>query len=76
MKKLRNGLQNIKRSKMDPFKVLKTIELKAQYEVLSEIEDMFAPSSKHKVAVYVDKKMREILKEIEKETVEPKRKKK
>jgi hypothetical protein len=61
---------------MDPFKILKTIELKAQYEVLSEIEDMFGPNSKHKVAVYADKKMREILKEIEKETVEPKRKKK
>jgi hypothetical protein len=58
---------------MDPFKV---VELRAKYEVLSEIEDMFPPHSKHKVAVYVDKKMREILKEIEKETVKPKSKKK
>ena len=47
---------------MDPFRV---VELRAQYEVLSSIEEMFVPKSKHKVAKYVDKKMREILKELE-----------
>ena len=47
---------------MDIFKV---IELRAQYEVLSQIEDMFSPTSKHRVAKYVDKKMREIIKELE-----------
>jgi hypothetical protein len=47
---------------MDPFRI---VELRAQYEVLSHIEDMFTPSSKHRVAKYVDKKMREILKELE-----------
>ncbi len=46
---------------MDPFRV---VELRAQYEVLSHIEDMFPPNSKHRVAKYVDKKMREILKEL------------
>jgi hypothetical protein len=46
---------------MDPFRV---VELRAQYEVLSHIEEMFPPNSKHKVALYVDKKMREILKEL------------
>jgi len=47
---------------MDPFRV---VELRAQYEVLSHIEEMFPTNSKHKVAKYVDKKMREILKELE-----------
>lgn len=47
---------------MDPFRI---VELRAQYEVLSHIEDMFTPKSKHRVAKYVDKKMREILKELE-----------
>jgi len=47
---------------MDPFRV---VELRAQYEVLSHIEEMFTPKSKHRVAKYVDKKMREILKELE-----------
>jgi hypothetical protein len=47
---------------MDPFRV---IELRAQYEVLSHIEDMFTPKSTHKVAKYVDKKMRDIIKELE-----------
>ncbi len=47
---------------VDPFKI---IELRAQYEVLSHIEEMFTPKSKHRVAKYVDKKMREIIKEIE-----------
>jgi hypothetical protein len=47
---------------MDAFRV---IELRAQYEVLSHIEDMFTPKSKHKVAKHVDKKMREIIKELE-----------
>jgi len=46
---------------MDPFRV---VELRAQYELLSQIEEMFPPHSKHKVAMYVDKKMREILKEL------------
>lgn len=47
---------------MDAFRV---IELRAQYEVLSQIEDMFTPKSKHRVAKHVDKKMREIIKELE-----------
>ena len=47
---------------MDIFRV---IELRAQYEVLSQIEDMFAPKSKHRVAKHVDKKMRDIIKELE-----------
>lgn len=47
---------------MDPFRV---VELRAQYEILSHIEEMFTPNSKHRVAKYVDKKMREILKELE-----------
>jgi hypothetical protein len=47
---------------VDPFRV---IELRAQYEVLSHIEDMFRPKSTHKVAKYVDKKMRDIIKELE-----------
>lgn len=47
---------------MDPFRI---VELRAQYEVLSHIEEMFTPTSKHRVAKYVDKKMREILKELE-----------
>ena len=47
---------------MDPFRV---VELRAQYEVLSHIEEMFTSKSKHRVAKYVDKKMREILKELE-----------
>lgn len=47
---------------MDAFRV---IELRAQYEVLSQIEEMFTPKSKHRVAKHVDKKMREIIKELE-----------
>jgi hypothetical protein len=47
---------------MDPFKLL---ELRAQYQVLSEIESMFPLYSKNKVAIHVNKKMREILKEME-----------
>ena len=50
---------------MDPFKL---VELRAQYEVLSHIEEMFTAKSKHRVAKYVDKKMRDIIKEIELET--------
>lgn len=55
---------------MDPFRI---VELRAQYEVLSHIEEMFTPKSKHRVAKYVDKKMREILKalEIEKKKLKP-----
>ena len=44
---------------------LRIIELQAQYEVLSHVEEMFTPKSKHRVARYVDKRMREILKELE-----------
>jgi hypothetical protein len=47
---------------MDPFRMIK---LGAQYEVLSQIESMFSRTSKHKVALHVDKKMREILRDIE-----------
>lgn len=47
---------------MDAFRV---IELRAQYEVLSQIEEMFKPTSKHRVAKHVDKKMRDIIKELE-----------
>jgi hypothetical protein len=54
---------------VDPFKI---VELRAQYEILSHIEDMFPSHSKHKVAMYVDKKMREILKELEIEIVKKK----
>jgi hypothetical protein len=54
---------------MDPFRV---VELRAQYEVLSHIEEMFVPKSKHRVAKYVDKKMREILKELEIEKIKKK----
>lgn len=50
---------------MDPFRL---VELRAQYKVLSEIEDMFPRYSKHRVAEYAVKKMKEILKEIELET--------
>jgi hypothetical protein len=46
---------------MDPLKV---IELRAQYLILSEIEEMFVAKSKHKVAKYVDRKMIDILKEL------------
>jgi hypothetical protein len=54
---------------MDPFRV---VELRAQYEVLSHIEEMFVPKSKHRVAKYVDKKMREILKQLEIEKIKKK----
>lgn len=54
---------------MDPFRI---IELRAQYEVLSQIESMFSRTSKHKVALHVDKKMREILRDIEIENRKPK----
>lgn len=47
---------------MDAFRV---IELRAQYKVLSQIEDMFIPKSKHRVAKHVEKKMRDIIKELE-----------
>ena len=46
---------------MDPIKV---IELRAQYIILSEIEEMFPPKSKHKVAKYVDRRMTDILKQL------------
>jgi hypothetical protein len=36
-------------------------ELKAQYRVLSEVESRFPRKSKHKAAVFVDKKITEIL---------------
>ena len=54
---------------MAPFRI---IELRAQYEVLSQIESMFNRTSKHKVALHVDKKMREILRDIEIENRKPK----
>ena len=61
-----NGLNNLKRSSvkkgMDPFKL---IELRAQYKVLSEIEEMFPRNSTHRAAKYAVKRMREILREIE-----------
>ena len=57
-----NWFEQFKKQQMT---VIKVIELRAQYEVLSHIEEMFVPKSKHKVAKYVDKKMREILKELE-----------
>jgi len=50
---------------MDPFRL---VELRAQYKVLSEIEEMFPRYSTHRVAKYAVKKMREIIKEIEIET--------
>lgn len=50
---------------MDPFKL---VELRAQYKVLSEIEEMFPCNSKHRVAKHAVKRMREIIKEIEVET--------
>lgn len=37
-----------------------------KYEVLSQIESMFGKSSKHKVAVFVDKEMRNSLSKIQK----------
>lgn len=40
--------------------------LKDQYKLLSEMEEMFGPKSQHIAAVYIDKKMREILSKIEK----------
>jgi hypothetical protein len=50
---------------MDPFRL---VELRAQYKVLSEIEEMFPRHSKHRVVKYAVKRMREIIKEIEVET--------
>jgi hypothetical protein len=41
-------------------------ELKAQYRVLSEVESQFPRKSKHKVAVFVDKKIKETIKQLEK----------
>lgn len=40
------------------------LELKAQYRILSELESKFPKKSKHKVYVFIDQKMTEILKQI------------
>jgi hypothetical protein len=42
------------------------IELKAQYRVLSEIEDCFVQNSKHPAAVLIQRKMLDIVNEISK----------
>lgn len=54
------------KDRMDPFKI---IELRAQYKVLSEIEEMFPKNSTHRAAKYAVKRMCEILKEIEAVTI-------
>jgi len=54
-------LNNMKKE-TDSFKL---VELISQYKVLSEIEEMFPRNSTHRVAKYADKRMREILREIE-----------
>jgi hypothetical protein len=41
------------------------LELKAQYRVLSEIEDLFPKNSVHPVAKQVDKKITETIKQLE-----------
>jgi hypothetical protein len=43
----------------------KTIELSAQYRILSEIIDFFPPDSKHKAAIFIKKNMSEIIKKLE-----------
>ena len=46
-------------------KQTKILELKARYRTLSEIEDLFPKNSVHPVAKQVDKKMAQVIKEIE-----------
>ena len=42
----------------------KITELKERYRVLSEIDSMFTKGSKHKVAIYIDKQINEVLKDL------------
>lgn len=39
--------------------------LKAEYRLLSEIQDLFPKNSIHKASVFIDKKMEDILNKIE-----------
>ncbi len=50
---------------MNPENVIKLIQLKAQYRVLSEIQDCFPKRSKHEASMLIGKKMNEILFQIE-----------
>lgn len=43
---------------------IRILELKAQYRVLSDIENCFPKGSTHRAAMYVDNKMTEILDEL------------
>lgn len=44
---------------------MKTLEqLKAQYSILSELQEHFPKNSMHKVAIIIDQKMNQILSEI------------
>jgi hypothetical protein len=40
---------------------VKLIKIKAQYEILSELDSMFPASSKHVVSVFIRKKMNELI---------------
>jgi hypothetical protein len=49
-------------------KIAKLYGLNEQHRILSELEEQFPKGSKHKAAIFIDKKMREIynkIKEIE-----------
>lgn len=44
----------------------RTAELKAQYKVLSEVEEMWGVKpSKHRAYIFITKRMREIIKELQ-----------
>lgn len=46
-------------------KAKRIIELKAQYRLLSELEEFWKKPSNHRVYLFVQNKMKEIIKEIE-----------
>lgn len=44
---------------------IKEIELKAQYQILSELAGMFSKDTKHRAGIYVHEKLKFILKELD-----------
>ena len=57
---------------MTPEKQTKLIELKAQYRILSEMEEFWTVPSKHRAYLFIQDRMKRIIKEIESIEQKPK----
>jgi hypothetical protein len=58
------GIEQVKKEAEACADVARNYALSAQYRLLGELEELFPKNSKHKVAGVIDKKMREILKQL------------